>query len=198
MTDAAPRSPRYRLYAVTAILLAGAIGIISSTQPWLVVTLRDGGEPLSIAGADAMPVLAPLSLAALALGLVLPIVGTVLRYVFGALAAAIAVTLGILTGQLLFAQPVSAYAGAVTEATGIAGTDAVADLVSSLTITAWPWIALIGWVLMLAASLLVVITARRWQTGGRRFRASAPTDTGKPLDAIDSWDELSRGTDPTR
>lgn len=198
MTLERPRRPRFRLYAVLGILLAGAVGIVSSTQTWLVVALREGGDALTIAGADAVPVLAPLSLAALALGLALPIVGLVLRYVFGVLAVAIAATLAVVTGQLLFALPVSAFAGAVTEATGIAGTDAVAALVAGTAPSAWPWVALAGWIVMLAAGALVLATARRWQTGGRRFRTAASSDSGASLDAIDSWDELSRGTDPTR
>ena len=53
-------------------------------------------------------------------------------------------------------------------------------------------------VLFLAA-VMVLLTGRRWKTGGRRYRtgaATAPADG--PIDPIDSWDELSRGTDPTR
>ena len=142
--------------------------------------------------------LAPLSLAALALALALPIVGRVLRYVFGAVAAVIAVVMGVATGQILFAVPLSAYAGAVTETTGIAGADAVAGLVAALAPTAWPWIAFAGWIVMLAASVLVLATAHRWRSGGRRFRSASSADPGRPLDAIDSWDDLSRGTDPTR
>ena len=47
-----------------------------------------GAEPRCGAGAAALPVLAPLSLAVLALGGALSIVGLVLRYVFGALTVA--------------------------------------------------------------------------------------------------------------
>ena len=132
---------RARLLCVAAIVLAGAIGVISSTQTWLVVTLagrRARSSP--VAGAAAVPVLAPLSLAVLALGGALSIVGLVLRYVFGVLTVAIALVLGVLTAQIAFAQPLDAAAPTVTDATGITGTggdrrtrvgdrrDALADL----------------------------------------------------------------------
>ena len=81
-------------------------------------------------GASAVPVLAPLSLAVLALGAALSIVGLVLRYVFGALTVAIAALLAWLTAQVAFAPPASAVAAIVTEATGITGEAAVAALVA--------------------------------------------------------------------
>ncbi len=95
---------RARLLCVAAIVLAGAIGVISSTQTWLVVTLADAEHELTVAGAAAVPVLAPLSLAVLALGGALSIVGLVLRYIFGVLTVAIALVLGVLTAQIAFAQ----------------------------------------------------------------------------------------------
>ncbi|WP_268748234.1 Trp biosynthesis-associated membrane protein [Microbacterium sp. CH12i] len=72
--------------SVLGLLLAGGIGIISSTQTWLTVARADGGEPILVPGADALPLLAPLSLAMLALGAALALVGPVLRYVFSTLA----------------------------------------------------------------------------------------------------------------
>ncbi len=60
---------RARSTAVLAMLAAGALGVIASTQTWIDVTLDDGAQQtLAVAGADALPVLTPLSLAALALG----------------------------------------------------------------------------------------------------------------------------------
>jgi hypothetical protein len=197
---------RARLLAVAAIVLAGAIGIISSTQTWLTVVLDDGARhTLAVPGADAIPVLAPLSLAVLALGGALSIVGLVLRYVFGALTVAIAVVLGILTAQIAFARPLAAVASTVTTATGIAGADAVSDLVRTITATPWPGVTLVAWVVLLAAGLFTLATARSWRGSGKRYRTDAAATPGataepaasRPHDAIDSWDDLSRGDDPT-
>lgn len=193
-------SRRARLLSVVAIVLAGAVGIISSTQTWLVVSLVAAGDDLPVPGASAVPVLAPLSLAVLALGGALSIVGLVLRYVFGALTVAAAGVLVWLTAPIAFAPPVAAVAGTVTEATGISGAGAVADLVTGLSATPWPASTLVAWVMLLAGGLLTLVTARSWRRAGRRYdteRAATAHAADEPLDAVDSWDELSRGEDPT-
>ncbi|WP_375384390.1 Trp biosynthesis-associated membrane protein [uncultured Microbacterium sp.] len=191
---------RARLLSVVATILAGALGVISSTQTWVVVTLADGAaHTVDVAGAAAIPVLAPLSLATLALGAALSIVGLLLRWVFGVLTLVIAVALGILTSLAAFATPVAAYAASVTSTTGITGTDAVAALVSSATTTPWPYVTLVAWVVLLAAGIMTLATATRWGGTGRRYRtdAGAAGAASRPRDAVDSWDDLSRGSDPT-
>ncbi|MBT2473186.1 Trp biosynthesis-associated membrane protein [Microbacterium sp. ISL-103] len=191
---------RGRSIAVSGFLLSGAIGIISSTQTWLTVERADAGEAILVPGASALPLLAPLSLAVLALGIALSIVGPILRLIFGVLATAAALFLGWTTLQLLVNEPLSAVGPTVTETTGLAGSTAIADVVAGIELSAWPVMTLIAWVLLLAASLVVLLTWRRWKTGGRRYRTDAShVEAGDgPVDAIDSWDDLSRGTDPTR
>lgn len=202
---------RARLLAVVSIIAAGALGVISSTQTWLVATLADAaGDQLAVPGAAAVPVLAPLSLAVLALGLALSIVGTVLRYAFGVLTIAAGALLAAVTAQIAVARPVSAVSSAVTDATGITGADAIDRLVAAVEPTPWPALTLAGWVTLVAAGALTLVTARRWRSLGRRFgsdETAMPTpaeavpmragETSAPLDAVDSWDGLSRGEDPT-
>lgn len=190
---------RGRVLSVCGFLLAGSIGIISSTQTWLTVERADGGEAVLVPGASALVLLAPLSLAVLALGAALSIAGRVARLVLGALGAVAAVLLGWSTVSLLVADPIDAVGPAMTEATGLAG-GALDDLVQTIAPSAWPVIAAVGWVVLLAAAVLVLSTGHRWRSGGRRYRtetAAGAVHDG-PIDAIDSWDELSRGTDPTR
>src|SRR6478736_8874164 len=107
-TGAARVMRRARLLSVVVIVLCGAIGVISSTQTWLTVELADGAHhTLEVPGASAVPVLAPLSLAVLALGAALSIVGLVLRYLFGGLTVAIAAVLAWLTVTVAFTHPSS-------------------------------------------------------------------------------------------
>lgn len=201
---------RSRLISVLTLLACGAVGVISATQTWFTVVLDDGAaEPLLVPGDGALALLTPLSLTALALGGALSIVGVVLRYVFGALTVVIAVLLGALTAGTAFATPISAVSASVTEATGITGTRAVGDLVASITPTPWPFITLVAWVVLAAGGILILVTARRWGSADRRYRAegdaparTAGADGARPADAardtaIDSWDDLSRGEDPT-
>ena len=72
-----------------------------------------------------------------------------------------------------------------------------ASFADGITVTAWPWVALASWLLLLAGGALALFTAGRWRSGGRRYRTTPVPHEG-PVDAVESWDELSRGTDPTR
>lgn len=193
---------RARSMSVLATLVAGAAGVIASTQTWVHVALVDAAtSDLAVPGATVIPVLAPLSLAVLALGAALSIVGRVLRLVFGALTVLIAIVLGTLVAPLLVGIPASAVAPNITEVTGIAGDDAVSDLIASTSTTVWPFVAAIAVVLLAAAGIFVVVTGTRWPTGGRKYEAAARRAARRtpdgPLDAVDSWDDLSRGDDPT-
>lgn len=198
---------RARMIAVTVILAAAAVTLISSTQTWLDVTLREGSHPvLAVDGATALPLLAPLSLAALALALALTIVGRVLRWLFGALAVAIGVILGIGAAEIAATPPVRAFAAAVTEVTGLSGAEAVTGLVSAVATTPWPAVTVATAALIALGGVLTLATAHTWGRAGRRFRTgtAAASDArpggpagSRPHDAIDSWDDLSRGDDPT-
>lgn len=198
-----------RSYAVLAIIAGGALAIISSTQTWLDVALDAGATAaLTVAGAKAFTLLAPLSLAALALGLALTVVGRVLRYVFGAVAVVIGGTLIVGAGRIALEHPLDAVAAAVTTATGLSGTDAIAGLVTAIGGTAWPWLTVAAGVLVTLGGALTLATSHRWRRAGRRYRtgstpltaaeaAGADAATSRPYDAIDSWDDLSHGDDPT-
>lgn len=193
---------RARLTSVLAIVVGGAIAIISSTQTWLEVTLRAGAnEPLPVPGASAMPVLAPLSLAALALGLALTVVGRALRYVFGVLGVVIGGAVLIAAARIALEHPTDAVATVVTASTGLSGADAVADLVGAVTGTFWPVAAAVAGLLILLGGAVALATAHRWRSGGRRYQrepATGHADLGsRPHDAIDAWDDLSHGDDPT-
>ncbi|MFT4135158.1 Trp biosynthesis-associated membrane protein [Microbacterium sp.] len=197
---------RPRTLAVLAIVLGGAIGVLSSTQPWLEVTLAGGGpSSLSVAGASAVAVLAPLSLAALALGLALSIVGVALRYGFAVLALVLGGAIAVMSWRIATQRPLDAVAASVTEATGLSGTAAVADLVEQVAGTAWPWLAVVAGAAIVAGGVIALATARSWRSGASRYRtgrdapgpaAARPHDAARS-DAIDSWDDLSRGDDPT-
>lgn len=188
---------RARLLAVLGVLAGGALGVIGSTQTWLIATLRDGAE-LTVPGAAAIPVLTPLSLAVLALGGALALVGRAARWVLSAVAVAIGAVLVWQIAALLADAPVAAVSGTVTEATGISGVAAVGELVAVIDTTPWSTVGLAGAALIVAAGAAALATGHRWHSAGRRYvteHASRPGDG--PLDAVDSWDDLSRGDDPT-
>lgn len=187
---------RARMLSVAGLVLAGAGCLIASTQTWLTATRVDGGTAIEVAGAAASPLLAPLGLAVLALGAVLALSGRILRYLVGAAALLIAVAIGSSTLALLRELPISAVLPTVAEITGLAG-PAASAMISGITPSGWPWAVVLASCVLLLAALLILATAHSWRSGGRRYQ-SAPPRPGAPVDAIDSWDELSRGVDPTQ
>lgn len=204
---------RARFLTVLLLLAAGALLLIASTQTWFVVVLRESPDtPLDVSGSAAMPVLAPLALAALALAAATSIAGRFMSYASAVLAILLGVALTLLLWAPSTGDTAAAIAPSVTEATGIAGADAVAALVRRVETTPWPIIALVLSVLVVVIGLFAAVTAHTWGRTGRRYRtdsnpapaasgsASAPAaaEPTEPLDAIDSWDDLSHGSDPTR
>ncbi|HTN54599.1 MAG TPA: Trp biosynthesis-associated membrane protein, partial [Microbacterium sp.] len=164
---------RARTLAVLGFLLAGGVGIISSTQTWVAVHRADTEQALLVSGADALVLLAPLSLAVLALGGALSIAGRVLRYLIGVLGAAGAIVLTLGTLPILIAPPLEAVAPALTEATGLSGDSALTSIATTLEPSGWAAAALAGWAVLLVASVFVLATAHRWKAGGRRYEQPA-------------------------
>jgi len=189
---------RGRGLSVLLFVVAGGLGIISSTQTWLQVIRIDGGEDILVAGAQALPLLAPLSLTVLALSGAIALVGRVPRTILAALAVAIGTVLAVMTFTVATQHPLSAVGSAVTEVTGLAGQEAVADVVASVSGTLWPWITLVACIVLVAAGAFATATAHMWKSGGRRFQANTAKQHDGPIDAVESWDDLSHGTDPTR
>ncbi|WP_029149920.1 Trp biosynthesis-associated membrane protein [Microbacterium indicum] len=200
---AAAREPwaarRGRSTSMLLVLAGGALALIGSTQTW--ATTEVAGAQLSATGGDALSLLQPLTFAALALALAVTLAGRVLRYVLGAIAVVIGAALVALVLPIAITAPVSVVAAAVTEHTGIAGDAPVADLVGAIALTPWPGIVAACGALVVVGGVLILATAHAWRRGGRRFEqggAHATAADGEPLDAVDSWDDLSRGDDPTR
>ncbi len=191
---------RARLLSVLGILAGGLFGLIASTQTWLDATINDGAaEPIHVAGADAIALMAPLSLAAIAAAITLAIAGVAFRYVLGALAVIIGAAMLVMNVRLITGASARDVAAAVTEATGIAGDSAIIAMVTELTLTPGVTVTVVAWLLIIAGGLLTLVTAKSWAASGKKYRTSTAgiTHTG-PLDKIDSWDDLSRGEDPTQ
>lgn len=188
---------RGRVASVLLLLAAGGLVLLGSTQTWLTASLESGVD-LPVSGSEALPVMQPLALASLAMGLGLTLLGRWLRYVVGALAVAAGAGLVIMIAPVAFEHPVSAVETTVTDHSGLMGIDAVSELVTSIQATAWPLASLVAAAFILVAGALVLVTASHWRRGGRRYETRQAHQTSGPVDPVDSWDDLSHGEDPTR
>ena len=193
--------------------MLGAITLVVWTGEWFSLTLRESatGHPvLSVTGDVAAPALIALALASLALVAALAISGPVLRAVLGVLQVVIGFTVA-LSAALAVSNPVRASESAVSAVTGVGGSNSIAALVSAVSQTAYPVIAIIVGILTMALGSFVLATGRRWPGSSGRYRQpvvleapevvggadadSAPEDAA--THAVSDWDTLSGGTDPT-
>lgn len=181
----------------TTLLLCGiataAFALLAWTQPWFALTLNDARH-LDVGGASAAGAVPALALASMVLNAALAIAGPVFRVVLGLLEVVLA-TLIVWSGVAALVSPIAAFGNAVSDFTGVSGTDAVASLVVSLSVTAWPLCAAIAGVLLAAVGIVVVASGSRWPTSGRKY--SAVGFESADGSRIDDWDALSRGDDPT-
>ena len=81
----------------------------------------------------------------------------------------------------------------VGAATGIEGQG------SDATTTVFPVLAIVAALVLALVSLLVLFVGRRWNVRSKYdvVQPGQAGGTGEPVDGIDSWDQLSRGEDPT-
>lgn len=203
---------RMKLPVIAATVVGAALAVLSWSQTWFFLELTDAsaqgaGDPIPVPGSIASPALAALGLAGLALAAALAIAGPAIRIVLGVLE----VVLGgcvLLAAWLTLGDPVGAVSPAVTDATGVSGVVPTTQLVASADATSWPAAAIIGGVLLVAAGVVVLATGTRWPASSRRYRAARFADAEELASeaareraasdrAIDDWDELSRGDDPT-
>lgn len=158
-----------------------------------------GSVAVAVNGADAAPGVASAALVVLVAGLVLALSGRVTR-VLAVLGVVLGGALAAASAAAFLADPEPALrqaAGAVSGAT---------ELVGEPQVTAWPTLALAVAVLAVLVGAALPWLAGSWQRVGRRYETAAATPsagpdgpaTGTPRTrAMDDWDALSRGDDPS-
>jgi uncharacterized membrane protein (TIGR02234 family) len=210
---------RLKYTAILLAVLASGLALTASTQTWFTLHLTTASGhsgALAVAGSSAAPAIAALSLAGVAFGGALALAGRILRYVLALLGLVLAASI-IGSAVTAIADPAGSGISVVTKATGIAGDSGVRAVIASASSTAWPAVALASGILLALAALLVAVTAHLWPSTSRRYGATADasehprrsaTADEQNLSAadrkarareaaIDDWDDLSRGDDPT-
>lgn len=189
---------RMRAVLLGATALLAGLMLLAWSQPWFTLTLSSSSgdpTPLEVRGDVAAGALAPLALAVLAVVAALALSGRVFRIIFGVLEALLGVCVVAAT-LVTLGDPAAASASAITEVTGIAGSDSVAALVAEVATSAWPFVAIVIGALTVVVGGAVVATARRWPVSGRKYTRTrvAASDAS---DSVAEWDALSEGDDPT-
>lgn len=190
---------KLKLLAVATGVVLGALVLLSWSQTWFVVRLAESvstDHAIAVGGDVAAPALAALGLAGLALVGALSIAGPIVRVILGVLETTIGFCV-MLSAAVAVLGPVDASSSSVTKATGVSGADSIAALISEVTTTAWPFLALLLGAAACALGVAIIVTSRRWPQATRRYQA-ARFEPDTPSDAaMTNWDALSDGTDPT-
>jgi len=182
------KSPRIR--AIVSIALALAVVLIGWSQVWFSIVVD--GTTIDIPGASASGAVLALTLAGAALTAAIALVGPKLRIAFAILLIAAGVVITVISIAVI-ADPAPVFASVIAADTGLGG-DAAIDSIESAQASAWPILCAIGGVAAAIFGFVVARTSRRWPAVGRRYERSAKGSTDS---AVDRWDALSEGEDPT-
>jgi hypothetical protein len=185
---------RLKLSLLLGSLVASGLVFLGWTQEWFSVAIVDG-PLLSVQGDVAAPAVSTLALTCLVLIGALSIAGPFFRPVLGVLEILLGIAV-VFSGVLALTDPIAASASAISDATGIAGATSLPSLVASLAVSAWPWVSTIGGGLISLLGLTVILTSRQWPASTRKYSA-VRVEPVEGRTAVDDWDSLSDGTDPT-
>jgi hypothetical protein len=200
---------RTKYILLAAVVVVAALTLMAATQQWISLIVDTGGAPtaLDVGGQKAAPALSALSLSSFALAGALSIASRFLRAVLGTLQVLLGLcigwsALGVLTDPISFASPV------ISDHTGVGGDSSVRALVSSYSVSFWPTAALILGIVAAVLGFAIIFTQRRWPNSGAKYSAvrfesadaaaSAKGDAPAARSAGDDWDQLTKGTDPTK
>ena len=192
-----------RRAVVLAALVLAVLLLALGGLPWVrgEAATVIGVRPVSVTGAGATPALTAAAL----------VVGAAALTVAIGRRVAVAVGGVVLVGAAaLVAAAVAGFlqdptAPALAEAAQVSGAP---QLSGAAHVTPWPWVALVVAAALALLGVLTLVRGRSWQSGGRRFeRTTAPRDRGperRPdaardarTQAMDDWDALGRGEDPS-
>lgn len=192
---AAARSGGRRPLGMMLLLTAlGAVLVLTAVGRTWAGGVVGGQLDISVTGSAISGLPGGLALVALAAAVAVFAVRGVGRLAVGVLA--VLSGLGTAVGAVLGASDTGALDAQA--ASKLALVTAHAEHVSR---TAWPWVALLGGLLLAAAGLLTVRYGRGWPAMGTRYdaptRKAGKPQTGPTGTPAELWQALDRGEDPT-
>jgi hypothetical protein len=186
---------RSRGRAVATLLLLGGAVFAVTAPVWLRTSVATALEPevlVEVTGTTAAPAVTAAAFVTLACALASTLAGRVARRVALAVAVLAGLTVVGGTAGVLLDVEGPAVAGAADAA-------GVTALVAPVTVTVWPWAALVVGAGVVVVGVLALIGSGAWPApGGRHERAGAQErEVPSEPDSQADWDALSGGTDPS-
>jgi uncharacterized membrane protein (TIGR02234 family) len=190
VTGSTPGSRRSFLPAVLLGLAGAGLAALAGTRTWAESTGDAAGIKVSasVSGAEAAPLVAALSLAALAAwGVVLVVRGRFRRVV---------AVIGLAASLGAFAAVVLAFGDAQDDAVAAAFDQGATGDVTTTALTAWYYVSGLATVAAAVAFAVAVAKAPGWPAMGSKYDAPA-VRRDQPDSDEDLWRAIDEGRDPT-
>jgi uncharacterized membrane protein (TIGR02234 family) len=158
---------------IVTVLAGVALVVLAAGRPWAgeAVTGVPGVPRITSTGSQAAPAATALALVAAAGAVALALTGRLARRVVAGLLILAGLGVAALVATVL-SDPAQAIAPALEAATGRTAAGS-RDVAGRAELTGWPWMAVVGALLILAGALTALGVAGRWGSTGRRFEAPA-------------------------
>ncbi|MDH6144606.1 putative membrane protein (TIGR02234 family) [Kitasatospora sp. GP30] len=190
---ARPAAARRSLGVMLLLIVVGATLVLWAVgRSW--ASGKVAGLDVTASGSDISGLPSALALVSLASGVAVFAVRGAARAVVGGLV--VLAGLGTAAAAGLGAGDTAALDSDAARKLGLTGVTA-----EHVGHTAWPWVALLGGLLLAVAGLLTIRQGKAWPSMGARYdaptarrAATAAKSTGTPADL---WKALDRGEDPT-
>lgn len=190
---------RLRLTSKGGVVLLALIGagllLASGSRTWVSGTVNDavlGTSRITGTGTQVASGVIALALAAAAAAIASTTSGRVVRRVTLALLLLAAAGEAFFAGRVLL-DPSGVLGSVAASSTGRTGT-----VETHASATAWPWIALLAVVLLVAAGVGGWLGSARWSGLGARYETPGSETAGARGQRVASdWDRLDAGEDPT-
>jgi uncharacterized membrane protein (TIGR02234 family) len=199
------RITRSLVFALTVV--TSALLLVAGAQPWVTLGLssaESSARELIVPGGVLAPSFVGLSLAYAAALIVSLVSRSVVRIVSSSLALC-AVLGAAAVSLIVVSDPIAAARVTIASVTGVSDTIRQRDLIDTVALQPWVFIALIVLVASAFVGIAVIVWGRSWTSNARRFerpsRSSSQTSSRErdsESDPYATWDDFSGGGDPTR
>jgi uncharacterized membrane protein (TIGR02234 family) len=186
--------PRTKSGVVLLAVLGAGLLLVSGSRTWVTGTVDDavlGASRITGTGTQVASGVVALALAALAAAVASTTSGRAVRRVTLVLLLLAALGEAYFVARVLL-DPSGVLGSVAATSTGRTGT-----IETRASVTAWPWVALVAALLLVACAVGGWVGSSRWQGLGARYETPRDRAGARGQRVASDWDRLDAGEDPT-
>jgi hypothetical protein len=195
---------RAKSLAILGILSGTGLSLVGWSQEWFTFEISEvaGTGSVVVSGIDAAGAVSAISLGLFATATVLGLAQALWRAIFLLVSLALSVVGAAMVVEAIV-NPIPSSVGPLSLASGVVNVETLDALVTSEQASAWTIVAIVGFGIVVVASLWGLLTMRSWPKASRRFSRpetlqSQNRQTTNAYAEEDAWDSFTQGGDPTR